>query len=1026
MRTKSKAKHLFSMSTRRGRIAMSPDQAASLALHFVGLAASVSLPAFATALALGGGLLFAPVDAQAGTCVQSGATGTFTCSGPASPGDVEQIPTDLGTAPLIVTTTGGFGISTAQGNALTINGTSLFGATFTDNNASVIRGDAGGIVATSGAGPLLVTSTGTVTGNNGVGITSYNVGNNLTVSANNTTGGVAGIYAIHVGTGTEVIRSTGTARGGRRGILGLNVASSAGNDLIITAKDAIGGETGIFASNRGRGSVLVTVTGAATGVGGSTGTVGVYAENSQYGSETTLFVNDATGDAAGIFVKHAGAGPATVNVTGRVTGGNVAGIFINSAAATVNLASTATVGTSAGGSGYAILDGSGKIEVTINRGTVNGAILLGAGSDTLTIAAGTPTSGITTLSGNGGATPPPPPPPGGGGQSTFAPSSGTTPEPDGVFTLGASLAAVPDIDTLNLNAGFAGSISGFEVIDLNTTNTNSFTVSSAISDATSLTKNGAGTLTLSGLNTFTGQTTVTGGSLNVTGMMASSPITLQAGAMLTGTGTVGAVMAQSGATISPGSAPGGIGTLTVNGNLTFMPGSTFAIDVSPTSQDRVNVSGAATLGGANLVVTPNAATGFGQSVTILSANSITGNFATPTLAGAFASAFSARVVINGASAMLQLAPNSLVMLGGSALRGNALAVATAFDTAVRGGFNPQAFMGLFAQGANLPVALNQFTGEIHSAERRVALEDTRIVREAVFDRLGGGGSAPAGSQTASKEDGERTITLWTQGVASTSKAQADGIGSRFTSDRTGFLFGGDVATNGFTFGGLFSYVDSDIDLARRDSSKVKSVGGALYAGYRQPGSGFAVGAGGAIADNRFKGRRAITAPGVLQSLKNRSGGTTYQLFGEVSYDLAAGEATRIEPFVRFAYAKLDAGNLAETGGVAAVSAGKQGNDLTTTAVGVRGAYAIGKATLSGSAAYQHSGGDRSAPTDLSIIGATGPFRVRSVALDRNAAALEARASFRLAPRVTLGIGYSGVIGSNNTDHGGRGTLTFAW
>ena len=80
-------------------------------------------------------------------------------------------------------------------------------------------------------------------------------------------------------------------------------------------------------------------------------------------------------------------------------------------------------------------------------------------------------------------------------------------------------------------------------------------------------------------------------------------------------------------------------------------------------------------------------------------------------------------------------------------------------------------------------------------------------------------------------------------MATTSKAQADGIGRRFSSDRAGFLFGADMAINSFTFGGLFSYVDSDVDLARLDKSNVRSVGGA-------------------VADNRFKHRPSITVPGV--------------------------------------------------------------------------------------------------------------------------------------------------------------------
>ena len=69
-----------------------------------------------------------------------------------------------------------------------------------------------------------------------------------------------------------------------------------------------------------------------------------------------------------------------------------------------------------------------------------------------------------------------------------------------------------------------------------------------------MTKNSAGTLTLGGVNTYTGATTVGGGLLVVNGSIASSPVTIQTGAALSGSGVVGAI---SGAgSIDPGNSPG--------------------------------------------------------------------------------------------------------------------------------------------------------------------------------------------------------------------------------------------------------------------------------------------------------------------------------------------------------------------------------------------------------------------------------------------------------------------------------------
>ena len=152
-------------------------------------------------------------------------------------------------------------------------------------------------------------------------------------------------------------------------------------------------------------------------------------------------------------------------------------------------------------------------------------------------------------------------------------------------------------------------------------------------------------------------------------------------------------------------------------------------------------------------------------------------------------------------------------------------------------------------------------------------------------------------------------------------------------------------------------------------------------------------------------------------------GTTYQVFAEASFDLAKADNSRIEPFGRIAYAEVTSKAFSETGGIAAVSGARQGDDLTMTTLGLRGSYVTGIATLSGSAGWARTSGDRSASTLLSINGPNVPYIVNAVALDKDAVALEAQASFVVSQKVTLGVGYSGLIGSKNSDHGARATLT---
>jgi autotransporter-associated beta strand protein len=80
-----------------------------------------------------------------------------------------------------------------------------------------------------------------------------------------------------------------------------------------------------------------------------------------------------------------------------------------------------------------------------------------------------------------------------------------------------------------------------------------------------ITKEGAGTLHLSGNNSYTGATVVSAGKLVVNGNISTSvSLTVEAGATLGGAGTLGT------ATISGSLAPGNsIGTLTAEGNVTW-------------------------------------------------------------------------------------------------------------------------------------------------------------------------------------------------------------------------------------------------------------------------------------------------------------------------------------------------------------------------------------------------------------------------------------------------------------------------
>jgi len=125
----------------------------------------------------------------------------------------------------------------------------------------------------------------------------------------------------------------------------------------------------------------------------------------------------------------------------------------------------------------------------------------------------------------------------------------------------------------------------------------SSTVDDVITGAAGVTKGGAGTLTLTGTNLYSGATQVNAGVLNVDGdqSAATGATSVASGATLGGHGTIGGdVNIGDGGTLAPASS-GYVGTLTIKGNLNLSAGSVLNYDSGPvpggTGDDLINVKG---------------------------------------------------------------------------------------------------------------------------------------------------------------------------------------------------------------------------------------------------------------------------------------------------------------------------------------------------------------------------------------------------------------------------------------------------
>ncbi len=157
------------------------------------------------------------------------------------------------------------------------------------------------------------------------------------------------------------------------------------------------------------------------------------------------------------------------------------------------------------------------------------------------------------------------------------------------------------------------------------------TLAGAIVGTGSLSKAGAGTATLSAVNTYTGTTTINSGTLLVNGSLAAgSAVTVNNGGTLGGTGTVnGTVTVNSGGTLGPGLSPGILHT----GSVTFNSGSSYSVEINGatlgTQYDQLDVTGSVNLSNAVLALTVPYTATIGDSFTVVNndgSDAINGTF----------------------------------------------------------------------------------------------------------------------------------------------------------------------------------------------------------------------------------------------------------------------------------------------------------------------------------------------------------------------------------------------------------------
>lgn len=539
-------------------------------------------------------------------------------------------------------------------------------------------------------------------------------------------------------------------------------------------------------------------------------------------------------------------------------------------------------------------------------------------------------------------------------------------------------------------------------------------------------KDGSGILELTGNNRFSGVTTIMDGGLIINGYHGNSLVEVQENGTLSGSGTIGSLIAEKGAVVAPGNS---IGTLTVKGDVIFDEGSFYLMQSSlDEGNDLIQSEGSAKINNANLVISltdrgnllqySNVGSILNQEMTILTAqNGVNGEFNQLEPYSLF---LDTPLNYTENSAILNFKRNDVLFID-IALTKNERSVANAIDSMAAGNSVYESML-IINNKDDAREIYRQLSGQLYADITSIMINNSYYLRDTLNQRL-----LQSSGNSVVKDIKANANGAWVKVHSSWSNASGNSNSTGYHVSNYGVLLGIDsIFDNGWQGGLASGYTQTTFDGGYRSSAEGYKYDIGVYGS--KSFDNLMIRSGVTYSLYNIDTKRPIQYYAQQDHLTGSYSTNVSQVFVEMGKKIILNKVN-IEPFANLAYVNVQTDHINEHGGAASLHADKQNAEAKTSILGLRmdTQLPVGQSlslNFHHELGWQYQFGHVNRDMSLALKGENQGFTVSSAPASRNGVVIKVGADLLMNKSAKLYLDYSGTLSANYQDN--RVALGVEW